>query len=449
MDEIKIEILKCFDIRDIIISIPIFIIILMLKFSWQILPTIIIIYLIIYLLLKSFYIIGISNKEQDKSILFLIDTLDFKESRRMIWDLDNTAREVCRQGDYLINIRFIDNVIYNMFIYKLPKNIIKKLYNYNYVVKLQINNTIENGKNVRVVYSKLEISRFQDKNLEENINSFIEVISKDKTKILEEELQEGIKKYNNFIIPILQFIVATILPLIKKENIKMSEKLLEGIINTSNKELGLINTIIKRLLAEINYCKYCKILKEKFVFSKEELEMLAEYTSNMYRYTGETFYYNNSMAILSFYKRENKSIILRYLEKAKKLSKNIGERITAELNLAFIYFYYREYSRGISKYKNNLNKLTEQVNISKEGKREFLNELRDFINNIEEERKVLGCSMAVIFIDAVDEDVGRLAEEEIAGLASDSDYLKLPLDIRTKFEIEVKHFIYKKQIDIK
>ena len=444
MKDTKVELLKCINLTNVICSIPIFIYVLVLKMELQVALTTIIIYEIIYLLIKSFFIIGINNNVRDNSILILISPLDFKLDMKIFNNLKNMTKE--SYSNIECNINYVDNWIYNFLLYGLHNNIIKLLYNYNYIVKLEITSSVEDEKNVISVYSNIGICNTKNNQLEKVENKFAKEICNEKRKIYENNLLNSIEQYNDFLIPILQFIVATILPVIKEENIYVSERILENIISKSKKELNIINKLSRNFLSQINYYKYCKMTESKVVYTTEEINTLTKYVENMYKYTGETFDYNNLMAIISFYKREKKTTILRYLERAKRLSRGVSERIVIELNFAFIYFYYREYSKGIAKYKNNLLKLIQEKNITQEEKNKFINEIRDFINNIEEDRIVVGCDMARIFINSCDKEVGTLAEQQLAGLASNSEYIKLSSDIREKFETEIKNLIYKKDI---
>ena len=445
MKETKVELLKCINLTNVICSIPIFIYVLYLKMEWQVALTNIIIYEILYLLIKSFFTIGIKNNVRDNSILILISPLDFKLDMRIFDNLRNISKE--NYSNIECNINYVDNWICNFLLYGLHNKIIKWLYNYNYIVKLEIDSSLENGKNAISVYSNVGICNTKNNKLEKDANEFVKKICNEKRKIYENNLLTSIEQYNDFLIPILQFILATILPVIKEDNIFISERILEDIINKSRKELDIINKLTKDFLYQINYYKYCKMNETKIVYTREEINTLTKYVENMYKYKGETFDYNNLRAIISFYKREKKTTILRYLEKAKRLAKDIEERIVIELNFAFIYFYYKEYSKGISKYKNNLLKLIEEENIEQDQKNKFLNEIRDFINNIEKDRKVVGCDMARIFINSCDKEVGTLAEQQLAGLASNSEYMKIKLDTREKFEIEVKNLIFQTNKD--
>ena len=73
MKDTKVELLKCINLTNVICSIPIFIYVLILKMEFQVALTTIIIYEIIYLLIKSFFTIGIKNNARNikKDLQFL------------------------------------------------------------------------------------------------------------------------------------------------------------------------------------------------------------------------------------------------------------------------------------------------------------------------------------------------------------------------------------------
>lgn len=434
MDEksINIEILKMFNILDIFVFILLFIFFIIFDMQWDYL----ILYMIAMILIKSFFKIGISKNESNNTILFLIKA---KEDTIMYQNFKKSAEKICNDNDCCIKIVFVNNVIYNILIYNLSKKVIKIFYGYEYIVKLEITKSTNKGKNIQIVYSKIEIVSKKTYKIEHQINKFIEIISEGKNQIYEENIEEEVKKYNEFMIPMLQFIVASIIPIIDENKIEISENMLLALLKKDNKELNIIKQFSKRLLSAINCFKVNKIMMEKVIYTEDELAEIEKYLSNMYKYSGSTFEYNNYMAIITFYKKGKKNTIIKYLENAKKLANNLEQKIIIELNFGFIYFYYREYTKGISKYKNNLFKLSDGT---LECPEDIINQIRDFINNMRSDRKVIGCDMSKILIDSIDNETRALAEQELSGLASKAEYIKITLKVRVKYEGLVKKIIY-------
>jgi len=392
-----------------------------------------------YIIIKSLCSIGISKNDADKTILILLNLHQTKENDDFCAIMKKDMQELI-QDKFSIKVNIIRDT---NLLYKLSSTCIRILYNYRYIIKMEVINTSEEGKKIKILDSTVDFYIKGNDKIEEYIKKDYKKICEGNNKIIDDDQLNGIKEYNKLILPMLQFAIAILLPIIDEDKLEETEIMLLQLLKIEKKEF--IEIKAKKLIGIINYIKYRKIYNSKLIYNEKELREMENFLTKYNNYYGRTFDYYNSIAIIYFLQRKNKNIIRRNLDNAKRISYNKSQKILVELNLAFVYMFFRKYEKSIAKYRYTFETIEtiDEENLKEEIK-QILNEIQDFINNLPYNGITsLEATLATIYINAKDKETSQLALDMFHGLANNSKYINLPSKVRNNYEKNVKKLLYK------
>lgn len=419
------------------------------------------------------------KKKREKTILILLKTEDHTLFKDIKEKLENEVESIVKkyQLSDLINVRFIDNYIYNKRMYEIHNKIIFKIYNYTYYQVLFVNETTKNGKECISIIPNLEIinnNRKKNKNVNDInfLKSFSDKIIEEVELLNKDNMFEDIKDLSSSILISCCFIVATILPdiadydlnsLEKAKQIykhaldhcrsqkQISKKYRRIYIKYENLFSTLKNlTILFQIKEYLNYEEIEKKLKKKHaknvkdVLEIEKINELFGEFSNINK--NIPAYYTNSV-IFNFFMGTSYIKLIDILNEEenclKIFKKNCKEEdvLVYYLNRAFIELYFGKFNDGFDYYKKAY-KFFVNTNISRENIKNIVKDIKLFCKIIYNLNENIACEFTSYFVEWFDENI-EAQNNKYRKLLKNKRYSELPIEIQENFEKlrETKKFL--------